>query len=94
MPLQYNTEGKLVIINIQETPLDKHATLKINGFCDIIFEKLMRELQFKIMPYRVERYLTISFEREYDGWKIDLKSIDEHHFKFSFIKNVRLIDEK
>ena len=34
------------IINIQQTPFDEVAQLKINGFCDSVFKQLMNELNF------------------------------------------------
>ena len=47
--VQYNSQ--LCIINIQETPLDGNARIKINDFCDRTMEKLMEELNVPIKEY-------------------------------------------
>lgn len=42
MPAEVGKRKKnLVIVNLQKTPLDKYAKLKIHAFCDKVMEKLM-----------------------------------------------------
>ena len=42
--------GKLVIVNLQQTHLDKQATLKINGYCDEVMKLLCDEIGIEIKP--------------------------------------------
>ncbi|KAL4240751.1 NAD-dependent protein deacetylase sirtuin-7 [Mactra antiquata] len=46
-----NKRPNLVIVNLQWTPKDESATLKINGKCDIVLETVM-----KILGYSVPKY--------------------------------------
>jgi len=41
----------LVVCNLQWTPKDSQASLKINAKCDLLFEKLMRKLNLDVEPY-------------------------------------------
>lgn len=45
------SQGKVVIVNLQETPLDSISSLKINGLCDIVMKKIMKELKLTIPPF-------------------------------------------
>ena len=33
--------GKLIIVNLQKTPLDKYAYIRVNALCDDFMKKLM-----------------------------------------------------
>lgn len=44
-------ETKLVVINLQGTPKDRIASLKINGKCDLIMQLVMQELNMNIPSY-------------------------------------------
>lgn len=46
---------RLGIINLQRTHYDSQAEIVINGFCDEIFEGLMKELGVKIQPFLIEK---------------------------------------
>jgi NAD-dependent deacetylase sirtuin 7 len=43
----------IYIVNLQWTPKDEVAALKINGQCDIVMEKVMKILGLKIPVYRL-----------------------------------------
>lgn len=45
------SETKLVIINLQHTPKDKNAFMKINGKCDFVMENVMRRLGLEVPAY-------------------------------------------
>ena len=45
----------LVIVNLQRTPLDDLASLRINGKCDDVIVMLMKKLQLDIPEFRLKR---------------------------------------
>lgn len=55
--------GKLVIVNLQQTPLDSKA-LKINATTDKVMELLMERLGILIPPFRLARRILMSQEGE------------------------------
>lgn len=44
-------ETKLVIVNLQYTPKDKNAVLKINGKCDLVMQLVMQRLNIDVPSY-------------------------------------------
>lgn len=42
---------KIYIVNLQWTPKDKNASLKINGKCDEVMRLVMNAMNVKVMPY-------------------------------------------
>ena len=42
--------GKIVIINLQRTHLDRYASIRIFARCDTVFEALLRELDLPPLP--------------------------------------------
>jgi len=50
-----NPKGKLVICNLQKTPLDKVAALKIYSKCDDLMKYIMKSLQIEIPPFILHR---------------------------------------
>ena len=47
---------RLVIVNLQKTPLDYLASLRINGKCDDVMKLLMSKLSLEIPEFRLTRY--------------------------------------
>lgn len=56
--------GKLCIINIQETPIDHLAALRVNYFCDEVMELLAKDLGVKIDKLVVQHFLKVDVRRE------------------------------
>jgi NAD-dependent SIR2 family protein deacetylase len=56
--------GKLVIVNLQKTPLDKFAALKIHAFCDTVIQMLMEKLHLDIPPFKLNRRLRVTKKTE------------------------------
>jgi NAD-dependent SIR2 family protein deacetylase len=50
----------LVIVNLQKTPLDKYATLRINAKCDDVTRALMAELKIDVDEWRLRRAVRLS----------------------------------
>jgi len=44
IPKEVGKRGKLIIVNLQSTPLDKLAYMKINGLCDDVMKRLAAKL--------------------------------------------------
>lgn len=44
VPKIVGKKGKLVIVNLQKTPLDNIAFMKIHGMCDDVMKKLAAKL--------------------------------------------------
>ena len=53
-------EGKLVIGNLQKTPLDSKAALTINAFCDDIMVGLMQRLEMSIPKWELIRRVKLT----------------------------------
>lgn len=54
-----NEIGGLVIVNIQKTPLDNLASLRIYAFCDVFMEMVMDRLKIKIPKFILNRRVII-----------------------------------
>jgi len=49
----------LVIVNLQKTPLDKVASLRVNAFCDVFIEKVMKKMDLEIPEFILTRRLSV-----------------------------------
>lgn len=84
--------GKLVIINLQKTPLDHEAAMCIYGKCDDIVKKLMAKLNLDIPEWRLNRRCEISYNEAIN--KISVRGLDEHGNHYSLFKSVTLSSGK
>lgn len=48
MPKIVGKHQKLIIVNLQKTPLDKYAFLRVNALCDKFMMKLAKKLELKV----------------------------------------------
>uniref|UniRef100_A0A914PT00 protein acetyllysine N-acetyltransferase n=1 Tax=Panagrolaimus davidi TaxID=227884 RepID=A0A914PT00_9BILA len=65
MPQETATSGgKLVIINLQKTPLDPLADLRIFAKVDTFIEKVMKHLKLQIPEWTLRRWVQISMKDE------------------------------
>ena len=44
IPKTVGKKGKLIIVNLQKTPLDKYAYIRVGALCDDFMKKLMKKL--------------------------------------------------
>ncbi len=77
-------EGKLVIINLQPTPLDDLATVRIWGLCDVVVESLMKKLNIEIPDFVLTRRLGI---RQNKG-EIIARGLDVDGSPFTLFKKI------
>ncbi|KAL4501444.1 hypothetical protein ABPG72_021251 [Tetrahymena utriculariae] len=60
MPQTTAKLGKnLVIVNLQKTPLDSLATLRINAMCDDVMKMVMKKLKIEIPEFILQRRLVL-----------------------------------
>ena len=60
MPYISSKKGKLVIVNLQSTPLDHVAALRIGGMCDDVMQRVMNHLAIPIPNFILTRRLRLS----------------------------------
>lgn len=53
----------LVVVNLQSTPLDSCATLRINAKCDDVMVRLAEILGITIPQFRLRRYVKVATKR-------------------------------
>lgn len=91
IPEEVGTAGSLVIVNLQKTPLDKVARIKINAMCDDVMKRLMERLKMVPKIYRLVRYVNI--ERKSDA-VFEFKGIDATGIPYTFLKDVQQEDDR
>ncbi len=91
MPLEVAERGKkLVIVNLQATPLDKVAALRINGDCDTVMTKLMGKLGLEIPPFILQRYVRVVKKEEAKGTKLIIEGTDLKGNPYSIFPSVSI----
>ena len=80
--------GRLVICNLQATPLDALATLVIHAKCDDIMELLMQKLSYQIPSWQMKKRIEISLVE--DGTKVSLRGVDETRQPFHLFNKITL----
>lgn len=86
MPEEVGKNHNLVIVNLQKTPLDRVAKIKINALCDDVMKRLMEKLKIVPESYRLVRY--IHLEKKSDTIA-ELKGIDATGIPYTFLKDAR-----
>ena len=57
MATRRNSPGDLVIVNLQCTPLDHVASLRIFAKCDDVSQLLAKKLSLDIPTFKLHRYI-------------------------------------
>ena len=52
-------DSDLFIVNLQNTPLDRCATLRLNGKCDEVMKLFMLELGIEVLPWKLQKGIRI-----------------------------------
>ena len=66
IPQIVGKKNDLVIVNIQKTPLDKHASLRIYSMCDQFMELVMKKLEFEIPEFTLTRRISVKIDKNED----------------------------
>jgi hypothetical protein len=86
MPKAVAKNGKLVIVNLQKTPQDDKASLRIFAKSDPFMIKLMKYLEVPIPEWRLKRRLIISNTFQEGKYEIRMQGVDVDGTPVSFIK--------
>ncbi|XP_077222521.1 sirtuin 1 isoform X2 [Tasmannia lanceolata] len=88
--------GKFVIVNLQQTPKDKKASLVIHGRVDKVISGVLHFLNLKIPPYvridLVQLSLTQSLKKNkrYVKWTLRIASVHGQRAPLPFLKSVEV----
>ena len=80
----FDNGGKLVIVNLQKTPLDAYAALNIYAKCDDVIERLMKKLNIEIPKWKIVRYCEIVRNEN----TVSVNGRDEQHNYYSLFPKV------
>jgi len=84
----YKNGGKLVICNLQATPLDNIA-LRLNGMINVVMEKLMNKLNLEIPKFILKRRLEIKLMEDISGGRsFNIRGIDTDGTNYSLFSKV------
>lgn len=92
MPLEtINNNGKLVIVNLQPTPLDDYA-LRINGMIDNVMVKLMEKLNLEIPKFVLKRRMGVRLVEDVVSKKRGLlvRGLDSDGVQYSLFEEVEV----
>lgn len=78
-------DASLVIVNLQKTPLDSLAAIKINALCDKVMEMLCEKLKLKIPEFVLQRQVRVLKSSKQT---ISVQGIDLDGLPYSLFKEV------
>ncbi|XP_062516741.1 uncharacterized protein LOC134192074 isoform X2 [Corticium candelabrum] len=93
VPKEVAKQGKLVICNLQQTPLDDCASLVIHAKCDDVMVGIAKKLQFEIPPFKVPRRLQFTSKpsQEHGRYVVSINGLDESSdIPYSFIQEIEV----
>jgi len=68
--------GDLVICNLQNTPLDNIATLRIYEKCDVVMNEVMKRLKIPTLDWELKRKLVVKAKRTAKEVNVELDGIE------------------
>eukprot|EP00054_Salpingoeca_dolichothecata_P019642 m.122392 g.122392 ORF g.122392 m.122392 type:complete len:415 (+) comp23331_c0_seq1:447-1691(+) len=80
--------GRLVIVNLQPTPLDGCATLRINAMCDDVMAGVMKRLGLEAATFVLRRNVAVSETTQHGARFLSVQGRDVVGEVFSFVKSV------
>lgn len=91
IPKDVGKNGKLIIVNLQKTPLDKYAFLRINALTDTVMKKLTEKLKLKVSEFILHRRIQFKVNKDQH---LVFRGVDQRKIPFSFLKSVEVIYDK
>jgi mono-ADP-ribosyltransferase sirtuin 6 len=89
--------AKLVICNLQATPLDGEAGLRVHAKTDELMVRVMRELGVEIPRFVLRRRLAVTVERAVGAGqrvKVAVAGVDVDGTPVSFLRAVKLVNNR
>lgn len=84
-------KAKLAICNLQKTPLDKQADLRVHTRTDDLMIRIMDKLQIPIPAFTLRRRLAVEVESQsQDRHQLKVSGVDVDGTPVSFLKSVKL----
>lgn len=83
IPKMVGQKGKLIIVNLQKTPLDQYAYLRIGALCDDFMKMLMPKLKVKVEDFILHRLIEFTVNK--DG-EMEFRGIDRRGIPFTYFK--------
>jgi NAD+-dependent protein deacetylase sirtuin 6 len=91
VPKDVGKHGKLIIVNLQKTPLDKYAFLRINALCDNVMQRLALKLKIKVNEFILQRRIEFKVNKDQH---LTFRGVDQRKIPFSFLKEVSVCYDK
>lgn len=86
IPIRMNWNGgKIVIVNLQKTPIDDFAELIIHARIQTVMAKVMEKLEMPIPGFRLDRWAEVSLVNE----KLSVSGVDKMGGPFTLFKNIK-----
>ncbi|KAK1310380.1 NAD-dependent protein deacetylase SRT1 [Acorus calamus] len=87
--------GRVVIVNLQQTPKDKKASLVINGRVDMVMAGVMQYLNMKIPPYVHIDLIQLSLaqkprKNKYVKWALRIGSVHGQKVILPYVESVEV----
>jgi len=78
--------GRLVICNLQKTPLDSFATLVIHAKCDDVMKMVMEKLSYQIPVWQMKKRIEVKLLE--NGSKVQLRGVDDTRQPFHLFEKI------
>jgi len=83
--------AKLVICNLQNTPLDSLADLRVHAKTDDLMDRVMEKLDIPIPPFILHRRLVVELESKADDrHQLMVRGVDVDGTPVTFLRSVKL----
>ncbi|KAG4411624.1 hypothetical protein IFR04_015243 [Cadophora malorum] len=89
-----NKNAKLVVCNLQDTPLDKLVATRVYSRTDDLMIQVMQKLSLVIPPFILHRRLLISVEKNNERHEMKVSGVDEDNTPVTFLKSVKLVHNR
>ena len=87
IPKDVSKKGKLVIVNLQSTPLDNCAFMRINALCQDVMVRLAKKMELKINEFIWKRMVKFQINASKE---LEFRGVDQRGAPFSFFRKVEL----
>ena len=88
IPEEMTEHGRLVIVNLQATPLDYCAALRINAFCDTVMQMVMQKLELETPVFQLIRRVRVTKTEDKGKTFISGRGVDSNGSPFQLYKQV------